>query len=195
MSDSLELVLTANTVEKLKSHNLLRESTTNKDRWTVKPLPFPTAFPHVKFCTNHIPRAYDLPTFLVYLGFRPVNAQKMFSKYTDINTPTKTMTIMGYVKASVNLMWLSSKYKGSVINTLEGYSLMGEMGFTEDFVFADICDFFKEVHQDSSILDNYFDENANKNLGNMKLVDWIHEFLDLRMLKLKYLNDAVNEYL
>lgn len=195
MSDSLEPVLTAETIEKLKSHNLLRKSTSNENRWLIQPLPFPTAFPFIKLRTNYIPIAYDLPTFLVYLGFRSVNARTMFIKYTELNSPTKTMKMMGYVKAYVNLIWLSSKYKGSVINTLESYSLMGAMGFTEEFVLTDICGFFNEVQQDSSILENYFEENPDKNLENMELVDWIHEFLDLRMLKLKYLNNVVDKYL
>lgn len=196
MSDSLEPVLTANTIEKLKLHNLLRESTSNTDRWIIQPLPFENSFPFIKFHTNIIPVAYDLPTFLIYLGFRPVIARRMFTKYNETNTLTSTrMKMMEYVKSYVNLIWLSSKYKGSAINTLGGYSLMGEMGFTEDFVFADICVFFDNVHEDPDILENYFNKNINKNLGNMELVDWIQEFLNIRMLKLKFLNNAVDDYL
>lgn len=72
---------------------------------------------------------------------------------------------------------------------------MGEMGFTEEFVFTDICDFFNEVQQNPDILENYFDENNSKTIENMELVDWIQELLFLRMLKLKFINDAVDENL
>lgn len=195
MSNSLEPVLTANAVNKLKSHELLRESTTNTARWIIQPLPFPTSFPYIKFRDNIIPSAYNLPTFLVYLGFRSTNARRIFSKYTETGTPTTRMNMMEYVKAHVNSTWLVSKHKGSAINTLAGYSIMGEMGFTEEFVFADICDFFNEVQRDSEILESYFEENASKNLENMELVDWIQEFLYQRMLKLKSLNQAVNDHL
>lgn len=195
MSDYLEPVLTASTVNKLKSHKLLRESTTSTARWIIQPLPFPTSLPWIKFRDNKIPSAYNLPTFLVYLGFRSVNARKMFDIYTETGTPATRINMMEFVKAHVNSTWLISKHKGSAINTLAGYSVMGEMGFTEEFVFADIYNFFNKVQRDSSVLENYFDENASKNLENMELVDWIQEFLYQRMLKLKFLNQAVHDNL
>lgn len=102
---------------------------------------------------------------------------------------------MEFVKAHVHSTWLVSKYKGSEINTLGGYSAMGEMGFTEEFVLADISDFFDEVQRDSEILESYFEENVNKNLDNLELVDLIQEYLYQRMLKLKSLNQAVDDNL
>lgn len=65
---------------------------------------------------------------------------------------------------------------------------MGEMGFTEEFVWTDIGEFDQEVQKDEEILENFFEENPHKNLENLELVDLIQEFLYQRMLKLMALN-------
>ena len=103
--------------------------------------------------------------------------------------------MMDFVKAHVKFTWLASRYKGSAINALAGYSVMGEMGFTEEFVLGDIRDFVNEAKRDPLILENYFHENESKTLENMELVDWIQELLYLRMLKLKFLDKAVHDNL
>lgn len=196
MSNSPEPVLTASAFNKLKSRNLICESTTNTARWRLmQPLPFPISFPEIKFRDNIIPSAYDLPTFLVYLGFRSNTAWKMFGTYTEARTPSTSKNMMEFVKAHVNFIWLTSKYNGSAINSLAGYSLMGEIGFTEEFVLGDLWDFFNEARRDSMILENFFDENESKTLENMELIDWVQEFLYLRMLKLKYLDADVHDNL
>lgn len=102
---------------------------------------------------------------------------------------------MGFVTAHVESTWLVSKYKGSAISTLDGYSVMGEMGFTVEFVLTDIRDFVNEVQRDASILEYYFHENESKTLENMELVDWIQELLYLRMLKLEFLDKDVHNNL
>ena len=195
MSNSLEPVFTANAANKLISHHLLRESTSNMTRWIMQPLPFPTCFPYIKFRNSIIPSAYNLPTFLVYLGFRPIYARRMFIKQAETGSPATRLNMMEFVKAHVNSTWMGSKHKGSAINTLGGYSAMGEMGFTEEFVFADISDFFDEYQRDPEILESYFEKNVNKSLENLELVDLVQEFLYQRMLKLKSLNQAVDDYL
>lgn len=161
----------------------------------MQPLPFPISFPDIKFRDNIIPSAYDLPTFLVYLGFRSNTAYQMLSEFTETGTPGTSKNMMGFVQAHVNLTWSTSKHNGSVINSLAGYSVMGEMGFTVEFVLGDLWEFVNEAQRDSAILENFFDENESKTLENMELVDWIQEFLYLRMLKLKYLDVDVHNNL
>ena len=199
MSNSPETVevLTASAVDKLKSRNLILESTSHgATRWKfTQPLPFSTSFPFIKFRDNIIPSAYNLPTFIVYLGFRHTTARTLFSKYKETGTPDTKLDIMGFVKAHVEFTWLVNKYKGSAINTLDGYSVMGEMGFTEEFVLADIRDFVNEVQRDPSILEYYFHEDQSKTLENMELVDWIQELLYLRILKLESLDQNVHDNL
>ena len=124
-----------------------------------------------------------------------MTARSLFSKFKKTGTPDKKLEIMGFVKAHVEFTWLFGKYKRSAINTLEGYSVMGEMGFTEEFVLADIRDFVDEVQRDASILEYYFHENESKTLENMELVDWIQEFLYMRMLKLECLDNDVHDNL
>lgn len=191
--ESIE-VLTASAVDKLKSRNLIRESGAARWKFT-QPLPFSTSYPFIKFRDNIIPLAYNLPTFLIYLGFRHTTARSLLSKYKEKGAPDTRLGIMAFVRANVEVKWLLSKYKGSAINTLDGYSVMGEMGFTEEFVLADISDFVKDVQQDSSILEYYFDENESKTLENMELVDWIQELLYLRMLKLDALDSDIHDNL
>lgn len=99
---------------------------------------------------------------------------------------------MEFVQEHINSKWSVSKFKGAGINTLESYSAMGEMGFAEEFVWADFSDFYNEFQQDVEILETFFEENPDKNPRNLELVDLIQEFLFQRMLKLRSLNPAIN---
>ena len=48
MVNPYERVLNDDAVRKLQSHNL-SERTYDIARWTIKPLPFPTSYPYLKF--------------------------------------------------------------------------------------------------------------------------------------------------
>lgn len=57
--------MNADAVKTPQSH-----STDDIARWTIKPLPLPTIFPYLKYCDDKINWAYNMPIFLVYLGFK-----------------------------------------------------------------------------------------------------------------------------
>lgn len=194
MVNSYEHVLNVDAVKKLQSRGLLSERTDDIARWTIKPFPFLTSFPYLKFCDDKIPWAYNMPIFLVYLGFKSPLAFMMCQKLAEITPPTR-INLMECVKDHVNSKWLASTYKGAEINTLRGYGMMREMGLTDEFVWEGIGEFYIEFTRNSGVLQRFFDDNPDKNHEYLELLDLILELFHQRMLKLMDLNQAVVENL
>lgn len=190
MVNPYERVLNVDAVRKLQSHKLLSERTDDIARWTIKRLPFPTSFPYLKFRDDKIPWAYNMPIYLVYLGFKRPVAFTMCQKLAEITPPTR-INLMECVKEHVNSKWSASAYKGAEVNTLRGFSMMSEMGLTDEFVWEGIGGFYREFKRNATILQRFFDENPDKNPDNLELIDLILELFHQRMLKLMDLNQAV----
>lgn len=194
MVNPYERVLDDEAVRKLQSHELLSERTDNIARWTVKPLSFLTRFTYLKFGDGKIPWAYNMPIFLVYLGFQNPVAFTLCQKLAETTPPTR-INLMKCVKEHMNSKWSASQYKGSEVNTFGGHGVLSEMGFRNSFIWGDVSDFYREYRRNASILQRFFDENPDKNPENLELLDMVLELLHQRMLKLMDLNQAVAENL
>lgn len=194
MVNPYERVLNVDVVRKLQSHNLLSERTDDIARWTIKPLPFLKSFPYIKFEHGKIPWAYNMPIFLVYLGFQSPVAFTLCQKLAEITPPTR-INLMECVKDHVNSKWSVSKYKNSEVNTFRGYCVLSEMGLTSPFILDELDMFYKEHRLNAGILQRFFNENPDKSSENLELLDMVLELLHQRMLKLMDLNQAVEENL
>lgn len=189
-----ERVLNEEAVKKLQSHDLLSEGTDDIARWTIKPLPFPTSFPYLKFDDGKIPFAYNMPIFLVYLGFENSVAFTLCQKLAEKTPPTR-INLMECVKDHVNLKWTTASYKGPFINTFGGYHVLKHMGLTNPFFLDEFNQLQRAYNRNRGILQRFFNENPDKNHENLELVDLMLEVFQQRMLKLMDLNQAVLENL
>lgn len=191
---SCERVLNDEAVKKLQSHNLLSERTDDIARWTIKPLPFPTSFSYLRFDDGKIPWAYNMPIFLVYLGFENSVAFTLYQKLAEKTTPTR-VTLMECVKDHVNLKWSTAGYQGPWITTFRGQEVLRDMGLTIPFFMNEVLNLKKAYKRDKGVLQRFFSENPDKNMNNYVVLDLILEVLQQRMLKLMDLNQAVIENL
>lgn len=196
MMNSCERVLNEHAVRKLQSHDLLSERTDDIARWTIKPLPFPTSYPYLNFDDGKIPFAYNMPIFLVYLGFENSVAFTLYQKLAEKTHPTR-INLMECAKDHVNLVWSEGAggYKGPLINTFGGYRVLTFMGLTNPFFLGQFNQLNRLYNRKREILQRFFNENPDKNDENLELVDVIFEVLQQRMLKLMDLNQAVLENL
>lgn len=192
MMSSCERVLNDEAVRLLQSHNLLSERTDDIARWTIKPLPFPTSFPYLEFDDGKIPWAYNMPIFLVYLGFENSVAFTLCQKLAEKTPPTR-INLMECVKDHVNLKWSTAGYKGPYITTYGGQGVLKDMGLTNPFFLDQILNLKKAHRRNPEVLQR--SENPDKNLDDYVVVDLILEVLHQRMLKLMDLNQAVLENL
>lgn len=194
MMSSCERVLNDEAVKILQSHNLLSERTDDIARWTIKPLPFPTSFPYLKFDDGKIPWAYNMPIFLVYLGFENSVAFTLYQKLAEKTPPTR-VNLMECVKDHVNLKWSTAGYNGPWITTYGGQAVLNDMGLTTPFFRDEILNLKEAYRRDKGVLRRFFSENPDKNIDNYVVLDLILEVLRQRMLKLMDLNQAVLENL
>ena len=196
MKNPCERVLSDDAVRKLQSHDLLSERPDDIARWTIKPLPFPTSFPYLKFDDGKIPFAYNMPIFLVYLGFENSVAFTLCQKLAEKTPPTR-INLMECVKDHINLVWSEGAggYTGPLINTFGGYRVLSVMGLTNPFFLHEVNQLERTYNRNRGILQRFFDENPDKNRENLEMVDLILETLQQRMLKLMDLNQAVLENL
>lgn len=194
MVNPCERVLNDDAVKKLQSHDLLSERTDDIARWTIKPLPFPTSFPYLKFDDGKIPWAYNMPIFLVYLGFKNPVAFTLCQKLAEKIPPTR-INLMECVKDHVILKWSTTGYKGPLINTFGGYAVLSDMGLTNPFFLNEFNMLERAYKRNPGILQRFFNENPDKNPENLEMLDLILEVIQQRMLKLMDLNQAVLENL
>lgn len=198
MSQSFDPVLQLRTATKLHSHNLLAPFPDETACWTLQPLPFPLMFPRIMFHNKLIPCGFNTPSFLVYLGFRPLVAIGIYGKCQQFHYATRS-TLMKLVKFHVDLKWSENCHAGAVMgNTPLGNSIMNKMGLVED-VIAEVNSLWELTKQDPMLMNRYLisDQNAAnpKSLENLTLADFVHENLIERMTKLLVLDMEINENL
>lgn len=194
MMSSCERVLNDDAVKRLQSHNLLSERTDDIARWTIKPLPFPTSFSYLKFEDDKIPLAYNMPIFLVYLGFEKSVAFNLYQTLAEKTPPTR-INLMECVKDHVNSKCSTTDYKGPWVTTYGGQAVLKKMGLTNPFFLDQILNLKDAYRRDKGVLRSFFSENPDKKVDDIVVLDMILEVLQQRMLKLMELNQAVLENL
>lgn len=186
MAISFEEVLKISATMKLQSRNLLHLYPDEMGCWKLEPLPFSMMFPLITFHDGKIPCGFNTPSFLVYLGFRPLIAIGIFARCQEAHFPTR-LTLMESAKSHVKLKWSKSAYNDQAIgNTPLGNSVLGVMGLVEN-VIAEINGLWERGKQDPSVMERHV------NAGNLTLLEFVQEVLVQRMTKLLVLDMVVDE--
>lgn len=198
MPSSVDPVLKFGTATKLQSHNLLAQCPDETDCWTLQPLPFSLMFPRIMFHNQQIPCGFNTPSFLIYLGFRPLVAIGIYGKCQRLNYATR-ITLMESVKSHLDLKWSENPHEGAIMgNTPLGNSIMSKMGLVED-VIAEVNSLWELTKQDPTLMNRYLNNDQNnpnrKSLGDLTLADFVHENLIERMTKLLVFDMEVNDNL
>lgn len=196
MLEPFEPVLKPATTQKLQAHNLISSQPNEMACWTLQPLPFPMMFERIRFHNGQIPCGFNTPSYLLYLGFRPLIAIGIFGRCQEQRYPTR-LALMESVNSYVNLKWSESPCTGKVVvgNTPLGNSIMGAMGLFDD-VIAEVNVLWELASQDSSIMNRYLNDHSNdfdgKGFKHLTLADFVKEVLIERMNKLLILDIDVN---
>lgn len=193
MPHILDEVLTTDAVRKLQKNDLLSENIDDLAYWKIQPTLFPMIFPHIRFHNGKIPWAYNMPTFLSYLGFSVPVAVRLYQSVAEMSNPTRT-SLLERAKAHIKSKWASSNYNGAVPGSMLAEAVMGEMDLI-DQVKAEVTALYHLFLHNASVFQRYFDANHDKNYENLKLVDFIIELQHQRMMKLMSLNQAAIQYL
>ena len=69
-------------------------------------------------------------------------------------------------------------------------TVMTEIGLSPE-VMEEVNALYLEFDRNATTLQEYFDNNHDKNIENLEMVDFIHALMDLRMKKLEKLDGAV----
>lgn len=186
-----DLVLTAPAVEKLQSYSLLSATTDELARWDIEPLPFYIDFPYIRFHNKKIPVAFNHPGIVVYLGFtQSVGVDIFMDQYaTSKKVPVRSDT-MAAVHNYINAKWATRTHKGAAIGTPMAKKVMVEIGLIPE-VMAEVESLHLEIERNPGIFQEYFNNNHDKNIDNVQMVDIIHVLIDNRMKKLEKLNEVV----
>lgn len=182
-------VLTAPAFKKLQSYNLLSREIDEWACWSIEPVDFYRAFPHVRFYGKKIPVAFNIPIFIVYLGFQPDPAVPIFTTVRERTEPTRS-NIIAAVKDHVNAKWLASTHHGAAMGTPGAEAVMSEMGLIPE-IRTEVNGLHLEFQRNAGIFQEYFNDNLGKNFENLQLVDFVHELVNQRKAKLEKLNDKV----
>lgn len=189
----LDEVLTIDAVSKLQKYGLIGENIDELAYWRVQPIFFPMIFPHIRFHNGKIPWAYNMPTFLSYLGFSVPVAVRLYQSVAETSDPTR-ITLLARAKAHIKSKWTASSHNGAVLGSLVAETVMGEMDLT-DQVKAEVNALYQMFQRNPGVFQRYFDENHDKNFENLNLVDFVIELQHQRMMKLMSLNQTVLQYL
>lgn len=195
MPDTLEAVLKLGTAHKLQAHNLISSRPNEVACWTLQPLPFSMMFERIRFHNGQIPCGFNTPSYLLYLGFRPLIAIGIFGRCQELCYPTR-LALMESVNSHVNLKWSESPCNGSAMgNTPLGNSIMGAMGLFDDII-AEVNVLWELTRQDPSVMNRYLKDHSNDFEGaefeHLTLVDFVKEILIERMNKLLVLDTDIN---
>lgn len=195
MTASFEEVLKPRSVQKLQAHNLISSRPNDMACWTLQPLPFSMMFGRIRFHNGQIPCGFNTPSYLLYLGFRPLIAIGIFGRCQEQRYPTR-LALMETVNSHVNLKWSESACAGAARgNTPLGNSIMGAIGLFDD-VIAEVNGLWELTRQDPSIMNRYMNDNSNDFDGtafeDLTLADFVKEILTERMNKLLILDIDVN---
>lgn len=185
-------VLTVEAVQKLQQYGILNDSP-DMYNWEIQSIWFPMIYPNIKFYDGIIPKAYNQPMLIIYLGFNETVAYQIFYKVVNNGTPTRRK-LMYSVKAYINSVNSNSTQNWASIGSLLANSVMEDMGLIEP-VREEVNKLYEAFQRSPLVFQRYFDENHDKNFENLKLVDFVQELLYQRMQKLMALNKAALQYL
>lgn len=186
-------VLTNEAITKLQKYNLMNDSLDDMANWKIQPIWFDMIFPYIKFYNGIIPETYNQPSFLIYLGFMDETAFEIFYKVIENGAPTKEK-LMNFAKTHINVVYSNSNQNWASVGSLLANSLMEDMGLNEA-VREEVNKLYEAFQRSPLVFQRYFDENHDKNLENLKLVDFIQELLYQRMQKLMALSKVSVQYL
>lgn len=189
----LEQVLTKDAAKKLQTYGLLSHDFDDLSSWNIEPIFFPMIFPHIRFHNGKIPWAYNLPSFLSYLGFSDPATVRLYQSVAETMNPTR-MNLLARAKAHINSKWSSTNHSGAVVGTMLAEMVMDEMDLI-DSVKEEVNALYELFQRNAGTFQRYFDENRGKNYENLKLVDFVIELLHQRMTKLLSLNQATLTFL
>lgn len=184
----LEEVLTADAVKKLQTYGLLSHDMDDLSCWNIEPIFFPMVFPHIRFHNGKIPWAYNLPSFLSYLGFTDPATVRLYQSVAEMTNPTR-MNLLARARAHIKSKWSSTNHSGAAVGTMLAEMVMDEMDLI-DSVKEEVNALYELFQRNAGIFQRYFDENRGKNYENLKLVDFVIELQHQRMMKLISLNQA-----
>lgn len=184
----LEQVLTKEAAKKLQTYGLLSPDFDDLSCWNIGPIFFPMIFPHIRFHNGKIPWAYNLPSFLSYLGFSDPATARLYQSVAETTTPTR-MNLLARARAHIKSKWASTHHSGAVMGTMLAEMVMDEMDLTEP-VKEEVNALYELFQRNAGTFQRYFDENLGKNYENLKLVDFVIELQYQRMIKLLSLNQT-----
>lgn len=189
----LDEVLTTDVVRKLQTYGLLSDDIDELAYWKIQPIFFPMIFPHVRFHTGKIPSAYNLPTFLSYLGFSFPVAVRLYQSVAETTNPTR-ISLLARARAHIKSKWSATNLYGAAMGTMLAEMVMDEMDLIDPFK-AEVNALYEVFQRNAGIFQRYFDENHDKHYENLKLVDFVIELQHQRMTKLMSLNQAALSFL
>lgn len=184
----LEQVLTKDAAKKLQTYGLLSHDFDELSSWNIEPIFFPMIFPHIRFHNGKIPWAYNLPSFLSYLGFSDPATVRLYQSVAETTNPTR-MNLLARARAHIKSKWASTHHSGAVMGTLLAEMVMDEMDLI-DPVKEEVNALYELFQRNAGTFQRYFDENLGKNYENLKLVDFVIELQYQRMIKLLSLNQT-----
>ncbi|MCJ1349994.1 hypothetical protein MMC31_008237 [Peltigera leucophlebia] len=184
-------VLTIPAVEKLQSNHLLSARPDEMHRWDIGPLGFYTDLPYIKFHDGKIPAYFNQPYIALYLGFTVDVGVKIFmDEYIQgMDAPTRSR-LMAAVHNHIDVKWAARTHLGTAIGTPMASTVMTEMGLTPE-IQGEVNALYLEFDRNAGIFQEYFDNNHDKMVDNLEMVDFIHELVNKRMKKLEKLNAVV----
>lgn len=188
MTLELDEVLTTDAVRKLQRYGLLSHDIDDLAYWNIEPIFFPMIFPHIKFHSGKIPWAYNMPSFLSYLGFSDPATVRLYQSVAETTNPTR-INLFARARAHIRSKWSSTNHSGAAVGTMLAESVMHEMDLI-DPVKAEVNALYELFQRNAGIFQRYFDENHSKNYENLKLVDFVIELQHQRMTKLMSLNQT-----
>lgn len=184
----LDEVLTNDAVRKLQTYGLLGHDIDDLAYWKIQPIFYPMIFPHVRFHNGKIPGAYNMPTFLSYLGFSVPVAVRLYESVAETTNPTR-INLLSRARAHIKSKWSTTNHYGAAVGTMLAEMVMDEMDLI-DPVKAEVNVLYELFQRNAGIFQRYFDENHDKHYENLKLVDFVLELQHQRMTKLMSLNQA-----
>ena len=181
-------VLTSAAIEYLRQ-NYLSEENDGLHQWDIKPLPFYQDPPYIKFHNNKIPKYFNHAGIFLYLGFILDVGRHLFFKQYRKGTMTRS-AVLATAHDYINAKWESRTHLSTSMGTPMAETVMTEIGLSPE-VMAEVNALYLEFDRNATTLQEYFDNNHDKNIENLEMVDFIHALMDLRMKKLEKLDEAV----
>lgn len=189
----LDQVLTKDAAKKLQTYGLLTHDLDDLSSWNIEPIFFPMIYPHIRFHNGKIPWAYNLPSFLSYLGFSDPATVRLYQSVAETTHPTM-LNLLARARAHIKSKWSSTNHSGAVVGTMLAEMVMEEMDLIDPFK-EEVNALYELFQRNAGIFQRYFDENRGKNYENLKLVDFVIELQHQRMTKLLSLNHAALSFL